>query len=321
MSESDRWDMIRFLIGRLLLTLPVMAVVSVVVFSLLYLTPGDPAEVIAGDIASQAEVEALREHLGLDRPFLERFGTWVTHVLSGDLGVSIFSQIPVTTLIAQRLAATLWLTCATVVLSTAIAIPAGIAAASWKNSWLDRTIMTFSTLGFSVPVFVVGYLLIYFFSIKLKWFPVQGFVPPGTSFTGFLRSIALPALSLSLVYVALIARMTRASMIEIMSGDFVRTARAKGLNPARIVWVHALRNASLPIVTTIGMGIAALLGGVVVTESVFGIPGLGRLLVDSVLSRDYPLIQALILLFAFAYVVINLVTDVVYMLIDPRLRT
>ena len=313
--------MIRFLIARLLLTLPVMAVVSLVVFSLLYLTPGDPAEVIAGDHASPAEVEALREHLGLDRPFLERFGTWVVHVLSGDLGVSIFSQIPVTTLIGQRLAATLWLACATVVLSTAIAIPAGIAAAAWKNSRLDRTLMALSTLGFSVPVFVIGYLLIYLFSVKLKWFPVQGFVPPGTSLTGFLRSITLPALSLSLVYIALIARMTRASMIEVMSGDFVRTARAKGLGAGRVIWVHALRNASLPIVTTIGMGIAALLGGVVVTESVFGIPGLGRLLVDSVLSRDYPLIQALILLFALAYVVINLVTDLIYMLIDPRLRT
>ena len=313
--------MIRFLIGRLLLTVPVMAVVSLVVFSLLYLTPGDPAEVIAGDFATDEQVEALRESLGLNRPFLERFGTWVAHVLKGELGVSIFSQMQVSTMIAQRLEATLWLAFATIVLSTAIAIPAGVMAATWKNSRLDRAIMALSTLGFSIPIFVVGYLLIYFFSVQLSWFPVQGFVSPGTSLVGFIRSITLPALSLSLVFIALIARITRASMIETMSSDFVRTARAKGLAPGRVVWIHTLRNASLPIVTTIGIGVANLLGGVVVTESVFGIPGLGRLLVESVLARDYPLIQALILLFALAYVVINLLTDIIYMLIDPRLRT
>lgn len=313
--------MFRFLSGRLLLALPVMGVVSLIVFSLLYLTPGDPAQVIAGDNASQAEVDMLRERLGLDQPFFVRFGSWLLQILSGHFGVSIFSQIPVTTLIAQRMEATLWLAGATVLLSTATAIPAGVAAACWRNSWLDRIIMALSTLAFSVPVFVVGYLLIYLFSIQLKLFPVQGYVSPGADLGGFLRSIALPSLSLSLVYVALIARMTRASMIEVLSGDFVRTAHAKGLAPGRVVWVHALRNASLPIVTTIGMGIAVLLGGVVVTETVFGIPGLGRLLVDSVNSRDYPLTQALILLFALAYVIINLVTDIVYMLIDPRLRS
>lgn len=313
--------MLKFLFARLLLTIPVMAVVSLVVFSLLYLTPGDPAEVIAGEFATESDIAELRERLGLDQPFYLRFGIWVVQVLSGDLGTSIFSQMSVSTMITQRLEATVWLACATVVLSTALAIPAGVAAANWKGSRLDRAIMTMSTLGFSVPIFVVGYLLIYAFSVHLKWFPVQGFVPPGQDFIAFARSIALPALSLSLVFVALIARITRASMIEVLSGDFVRTARAKGLRPSRIVWVHALRNASLPIVTTIGVGIANLLGGVVVTETVFGIPGLGRLLVESVLSRDYPLIQALILLFAFAYVAINLLTDIVYMLIDPRLRT
>ncbi|KAA0910018.1 ABC transporter permease [Aquicoccus porphyridii] len=313
--------MLTFLLGRIFLTIPVMAVVSLVVFSLLYLTPGDPAQLIAGEMATENDIAALREQLGLDQPFFVRFATWVAHVLSGDLGTSIYSQLPVGTVIAQRLGATLWLACATVIISTALAVPAGVAAAYWRGSRMDRIIMAMSTLGFSVPIFVVGYLLIFAFSVKLKWFPVQGFVPPGENLLGFVRSITLPALSLSLVFVALIARITRASMIEVMSGDFVRTARAKGLRPSRIVWVHSLRNASLPIVTTIGVGIANLLGGVVVTESVFGIPGLGRLLVESVLSRDYPMVQALILLFALAYVLINLITDILYMLIDPRLRT
>lgn len=313
--------MLTFLLGRIFLTIPVMAVVSLVVFSLLYLTPGDPAQLIAGEMATENDIAALREQLGLDQPFFVRFATWVAHVLSGDLGTSIYSQLPVGTVIAQRLGATLWLACATVIISTALAVPAGVAAAYWRGSRMDRIIMAMSTLGFSVPIFVVGYLLIFAFSVKLKWFPVQGFVPPGENLLGFVRSITLPALSLALVFVALIARITRASMIEVMSGDFVRTARAKGLRPSRIVWVHSLRNASLPIVTTIGVGIANLLGGVVVTESVFGIPGLGRLLVESVLSRDYPMVQALILLFALAYVLINLITDILYMLIDPRLRT
>lgn len=313
--------MLAFLFGRILLTIPVLVVVSLVVFSLLYLTPGDPAQLIAGEGATEADIAALRERLGLDDPFLSRFGTWVSHILAGDLGASIYSQMPVGTMIAQRFEATVWLALATIVFSTAMAIPAGVAAAYWRGSRLDRVLMSLSTLGFSVPIFVVGYLLIFAFSVHLKWFPVQGFVPPGEDLVAFLKSITLPSLSLSLVFVALIARITRASMIEVMSGDFVRTARAKGLRPSRIVWVHSLRNASLPIITTIGVGIANLLGGVVVTESVFGIPGLGRLLVESVLSRDYPTVQALILLFAFAYVIINLLTDIIYMLIDPRLRT
>lgn len=313
--------MLAFLFGRILLTIPVLVVVSLVVFSLLYLTPGDPAQLIAGEGATEADIAALRERLGLDDPFLSRFGTWVSHILAGDLGTSIYSQMPVGTMIAQRFEATVWLALATIVFSTAMAIPAGVAAAYWRGSRLDRVLMSLSTLGFSVPIFVVGYLLIFAFSVHLKWFPVQGFVPPGEDLVAFLKSITLPSLSLSLVFVALIARITRASMIEVMSGDFVRTARAKGLRPSRIVWVHSLRNASLPIITTIGVGIANLLGGVVVTESVFGIPGLGRLLVESVLSRDYPTVQALILLFAFAYVIINLLTDIIYMLIDPRLRT
>lgn len=313
--------MLAFLFGRILLTIPVLVVVSLVVFSLLYLTPGDPAQLIAGEGATEADIAALREQLGLDDPFLSRFGAWVSHILSGDLGASIYSQLPVGTMISQRFEATVWLALATILISTAMAIPAGVAAAYWRGSRLDRVLMSMSTLGFSVPIFVVGYLLIFAFSVHLKWFPVQGFVPPGEDLVAFLKSITLPALSLSLVFVALIARITRASMIEVMSGDFVRTARAKGLRPSRIVWVHSLRNASLPIITTIGVGIANLLGGVVVTESVFGIPGLGRLLVESVLSRDYPTVQALILLFAFAYVIINLLTDIIYMLIDPRLRT
>ena len=312
--------MYAYIARRLLATLPVMAVVGVAVFMLLHLTPGDPAVVIAGDYAQPEDIEKIRERLGLNEPLHVQFFNWVGAVLSGDLGTSIFSNLPVTKLIGQRLEPTLALATATIIFAILVAVPLGVIAA-WKARTLtDRVVMIFAVLGFSVPVFVIGYAMMWLFSITLGWFPVQGYKPIGEGFWPFLRSIALPTVSLGIIYVALIARITRASMLEVLSEDYMRTARAKGLDNNALLIRHALRNASVPIVTIIGIGIALLIGGVVVTESVFNIPGLGRLTIDAVLRRDYPVIQGVILIFSGAYVIVNLVIDLSYALLDPRIR-
>ena len=312
--------MYAYIARRLLATLPVMAVVGVAVFMLLHLTPGDPAVVIAGDYAQPEDIEKIRERLGLNEPLHVQFFNWVGAVLSGDLGTSIFSNLPVTRLIGQRLEPTLALATATIIFAILVAVPLGVIAA-WKARTLtDRVVMVFAVLGFSVPVFVIGYAMMWLFSITLGWFPVQGYKPIGEGFWPFLRSITLPTVSLGIIYVALIARITRASMLEVLSEDYMRTARAKGLDNNALLIRHALRNASVPIVTIIGIGIALLIGGVVVTESVFNIPGLGRLTIDAVLRRDYPVIQGVILIFSGAYVIVNLVIDLSYALLDPRIR-
>ena len=275
-----------------------MAVVGVAVFLLLHLTPGDPAVVIAGDYARPEDIEKIRERLGLNEPLYVQFFNWVGAVLSGDLGVSIFSNLPVAKLIGQRLEPTLALALATIVFAILVAVPMGVIAAWKAGSLTDRLIMVFAVLGFSVPVFVIGYAMMWLFSITLGWFPVQGYKPIAEGFWPFLRSITLPTLALGIIYVALIARITRASMLEVLAEDYMRTARAKGLDNRALLMRHALRNASVPIVTIIGIGIALLIGGVVVTESVFNIPGLGRLTIDAVLRRDYPIIQGVILIFS-----------------------
>jgi peptide/nickel transport system permease protein len=305
---------------RALATIPVMAVVALFVFSLLYIAPGDPAAIIAGDQATPEQVERIRAGLGLDRPFLVRFGEWSWQVAHGDLGHSIFTNLPVTTMIAQRIEPTLSLMVVTLVLSVALAVPLGVIAAAWQGSWIDRLVMLGAVLGFSVPVFVVGYLLAYVFALTLGWFPVQGFQPISRGVWPFLRSLILPALALGGIYIALIARVTRAAMLEVLSQDYVRTARAKGLGQRAILFVHALKNAAVPIVTVIGIGVALLIGGAVVTESVFAIPGLGRLTVDAILRRDYPVIQGVVLLFSFLYVLVNLAVDLLYTAFDPRIR-
>ncbi len=312
--------MYAYIARRLLATLPVMAVVGIAVFMLLHLTPGDPAVVIAGDYARPEDIEKIRERLGLNEPLHIQFFSWVGAVLSGDLGTSIFSNLPVSKLIGQRLEPTLALAVATIVFAILVAVPMGVIAA-WKAGTLtDRVIMVFAVLGFSVPVFVIGYAMMWLFSITLGWFPVQGYKPIGDGFWPFLRSIALPTAALGIIYVALIARITRASMLEVLTEDYMRTARAKGLDNKALLIRHALRNASVPIVTIIGIGIALLIGGVVVTESVFNIPGLGRLTIDAVLRRDYPIIQGVILIFSGAYVIVNLAIDLSYTVLDPRIR-
>src|SRR5258705_5423481 len=312
--------MLSFILRRVVATLPVMAIVALFVFSLLYIAPGDPAVVIAGDRASPAYVEPIRQSLGLDRPFRVQFGTWVWHILHGDLGTSIFTSLPVTALIGQRIEPTLSLMVITLLLTISIAVPLGVVAAWKAGTWIDRAIMTFAVFGFSLPVFVVGYVLAYVFALQFEWLPVQGYTPLSEGVWPWLQNLILPSIALGCVYIALIARITRASMLEVLQQDYIRTARAKGLGQRGILFVHALKNAAVPIVTMIGIGIALLIGGAVVTESVFAIPGLGRLTIDAILRRDYPVIQGIVLLFSFLYVLVNLMVDVTYTLVDPRIR-
>jgi peptide/nickel transport system permease protein len=312
--------MLSYILRRVLSTLPVMGIVALFVFSLLYIAPGDPAAVIAGDQASPADVERIRQGLGLDRPFLVQFGTWLWHILHGDLGTSIFTNLPVASMIAQRIEPTFSLMAITLVLTILVAVPLGVVAAWKAGSWVDRTIMAFAVFAFSLPVFVVGYVLAYVFALQFEWLPVQGYTPLAAGLWPWLQNLILPALALGSVYIALIARITRASMLEVLQQDYVRTARAKGLGQRNILFVHALKNAAVPIVTVIGIGIALLIGGAVVTESVFAIPGLGRLTIDAILRRDYPVIQGIVLLFSFLYVLVNLMVDVTYTLVDPRIR-
>lgn len=312
--------MIALIIKRLVATTFVMAFVALFVFGLLHLAPGDPAAVIAGDIATKEDIERIRNALGLDLPFHTQFLNWLGAIMQGDLGTSIFSGRPVAELILQRVEPTLALTTTTILLSVVVAVPLGIVAAWRAGSWVDRSTMGFAVLGFSVPVFVFAYLLIMIFAAQLKLVPVMGYVSPTDDVGGFLRSIALPTVALGVTYVALIARITRASMLEAINQDYIRTAHAKGLGIIPILFRHALRNASVPIVTTVGIGIALLIGGVVVTESVFAIPGLGRLTADSILRRDYPIVQGVILIFSAIYVLINLTIDIIYIIVDPRIR-
>ena len=312
--------MLSYILRRVLSTLPVMGIVALFVFSLLYIAPGDPAAVIAGDQASPADVERIRQGLGLDRPFLVQFGTWLWNILHGDLGTSIFTNMPVAAMIAQRIEPTFSLMAITLVLTILVAVPLGVVAAWKAGSWVDRTIMAFAVFAFSLPVFVVGYVLAYVFALQFEWLPVQGYTPLTAGVWPWLKNLILPALALGTVYIALIARITRASMLEVLQQDYVRTARAKGLGQRNILFVHALKNAAVPIVTVIGIGIALLIGGAVVTESVFAIPGLGRLTIDAILRRDYPVIQGIVLLFSFLYVLVNLMVDVTYTLVDPRIR-
>ncbi len=312
--------MLNFLLRRLLSTLPVLAVVAVLVFALLRLTPGDPAAVLAGDAATPEQMAEIRATLGLDRSLPEQFVVWAGHLLRGDLGQSYSYKTDVATLIGQRLEPTLSLAALTIVIAVLVAVPLGVLAAWRFGSWLDRLLMGFSVAGFSIPVFILAYVLIWAVSLKLGWLPVQGYQRLADGFWPWLQHLLLPAVTLSVLYVALISRVTRACVLDTLGEDYIRTARAKGL-PEKVVLVrHALANAAVPIVTVIGIGIALLIGGVVVTESIFAIPGLGRLTVDAVLARDFPTLQGLILLFSVVYVLVNLTVDLSYLWFDPRIR-
>ena len=312
--------MYSFLARRLLATIPVLLIVAVLVFLMLRLTPGDPAAILAGDAASTEQIARIRESLGLDKPIVVQFGIWFGNLLSGDLGESFYYKQRVTALIGQRLEPTLSLATFTILLAVIVSVPLGVIAAWRFGGWFDRMLMGFSVLGFSVPVFVLAYILIWLVSLKLGLLPVQGYQRLVDGIWPYLRHLILPAVTLSVIYIALIARVTRASVLEALGEDYIRTARAKGLPEVRVLVRHALANAAVPIVTVIGIGIALLVGGVVVTESVYAIPGLGRLTVDAVLARDFPTIQGVILFFSFVYVLINLLVDLSYVFLDPRIR-
>jgi peptide/nickel transport system permease protein len=312
--------MFGYIVRRVLATIPVMVVVAIFVFALLHLSPGDPAAIIAGDNATAADIARIREKLGLDEPLLVQFGGWVWHLLHGDLGISIFTNLPVSTLIAQRVGPTVALTISTLLVSIVVAIPMGVLAAWKAGTWVDRVVMVFAVIGFSVPIFVLAYILIYVLAIATNLLPVQGYVSPQDGIKPFLSHLVMPSVALGITFTALIARITRASMLDVLAQDYIRTAHAKGLSNERVLLRHALKNAAVPIATIIGIGVALLIGGVVVTETVFAIPGLGRLTVDAILRRDYPIIQGIILIFSAAYVVVNLLVDLSYALLDPRIR-
>jgi len=307
--------MASYITQRLLSTILVMTLVGIFVFLLLHLSAGDPAAIIAGDYATPQQIVEIRKRLGLDDPLLVQFWRWAFRVLQGDLGVSIFSNTPVSTLILQRLEPTLSLALLTMLFAVTIAVSFGVVAAWRVGSLVDRVLMGFSVLGFSMPAFVVGYGLIYIFAIELRWLPVQGYRSIIEGVGPWLLHLVLPTVTLGLAYVALIARMTRASMLEVLEEDYIRTAKTKTM-----LMKHALKNAGVPIITVIGIGVALLIGGVVITETVFNIPGIGRLVVDAISKRDYPIIQGVILLFSGIYVLVNLLVDLSYSLIDPRIR-
>jgi peptide/nickel transport system permease protein len=297
-----------------------MGIVAVFVFLLLHLSPGDPAAIIAGDNATAEQIAGIRKQLGLDDPLPVQFLRWVSAVVQGDLGISIFSNEPVAKLISQRIEPTLSLALTTLIVAVTLAVSFGVLAA-WKvGTWIDRSLMVLSVIGFSVPVFVVGYMLIYVFSINLRWLPVQGYSPIDQGFGPWIERLVLPSIALGLAYVALIARITRTSMLEVLAEDYIRTANAKGVATRSVLLKHALKNAGVPIVTVIGIGVALLIGGVVITETVFNIPGVGRLVVDAISKRDYPIIQGVILIFSGVYVLVNLLVDMSYTLLDPRIR-
>jgi len=312
--------MLAYVIRRVLATIPVMGVVALFVFSLLHFAPGDPAAIIAGDQATTEVVERIREQLGLNEPFLTQFGRWIFAVLHGDLGFSIFSNQPVSLMIFQRVEPTIALAVCAMLISIVVAVPMGVLAAWKAGTWIDRAVMAFAVAGFSFPTFVIGYLLILAFALWLNVLPVQGYTSISEGVLPFLESIILPSVTLGIVLMALIARMTRAAMLEVLSQDYIRTAQAKGLGNARVLLAHALKNASVPIVTTIGLAFALLISGAIVTETVFSIPGVGRLTVDAILQRDYPLIQGLVLVFSASYVLLNLLVDISYTFLDPRIR-
>jgi peptide/nickel transport system permease protein len=287
---------------------------------MLRLAPGDPAAAIVGDSGTSENIAKVREQLGLNESLPVQFVRWSGRLLQGNLGESYFMKKTVVDLIGQRIEPTVSLAAVTLVVTILVAVPLGVVAAWRHGGWLDRMLMGFSVMGFSIPAFVIGYVLIWIFALHLQWLPVQGYQRLSQGPLPWIKHLILPSITLSIIYVALIARVTRAAVAEAMTEDYIRTARAKGISEKRVLMRHALANAAIPIATVIGIGIALLIGGVVVTETVFAIPGLGQLTVDAVLSRDFPLIQGITLFFSVVYVLVNLLIDLSYLVFDPRIR-
>ncbi|MGG3467529.1 ABC transporter permease [Neobacillus pocheonensis] len=310
----------KFLVRRLLLTIPILFLVSVLTFSLIHLIPGDPARVILGQEATPEAYQSLRAELGLDKPIVVQYFTWVGHVLTGNLGISIMDRVPVTELISQRLPATVELTIGTFVVALLIAFPAGILAAVRRGTALDYTSTFVALGGMSIPSFWLAMMAIIYFSVHLGWLPASGYVSIAQNPVQNLMAMILPCLATGLRESAVLMRMLRSSLLEVVNMDFVRTAKAKGLNEVKTILGHVLRNAMIPVVTTSGLMIAGLLGGLVITESIFSIPGFGRLIVESVFKRDYVTVQGAILVSAVLVVGVNLVVDLLYAVIDPRIK-
>ena len=310
----------RYLAQRLLTTVPVLLIVSVLIFSLMHVAPGDPASFMAGDEARPEQIERIRQKLGLDEPLYKQLGLYYVDIFRGDLGESVFTKFDVTELILQRIEPTISIAMFAMLLAILISIPSGVLAAWKANSWVDRAVMVFAVFGFAIPVFWLGFNMIWLFAVKLNWFPALGYRPISDGVFPWLRSMTLPATTVGIIVAALIARMTRSAMLEVLREDYIRTARAKGLGEFAVLFRHALRNASIPIVTVVGLSMAGLVSGLVVTEAVFAIPGMGRLIVDGVTRRDYPIIQGTVLVITVFYVLINLVVDIGYGWLDPKIR-
>ncbi len=312
--------MLGFIARRLLASIPVVLIVGVITFSIMHAAPGDPAVLMAGDEATPEDVDRIRKDLGLDKPVLVQFVRWTGRLLRGDLGTSIFSKHSIASLLTPRLQPSLGYASMAIIMTALIGVPLGVIAA-WKAGTItDRAIMLFSVLGFAIPVFWLGLMAILLFAVQLGWFPAVGYTPIGDSFFGFLQSLTLPALANAIPFSALVARMTRSTMLEVLHEDYIRTARAKGLSEVVVHMRHALRNAAIPVVTVVGVIFGALIGGAVVTETVFAIPGIGRLIIDAVVRRDFPIVQAMLMVISVSYVLVNLATDVVYAYLDPRIR-
>jgi len=311
--------MLLIILKRLAATVPVLLVVAVVIFSVLRLTPGDPAAIVAGDGATVQQIEEIRRHMGLDQPIPVQFFKWMGDVLQGDFGTSLISNLPVKDMILDRMGPTIAITLYTVLYTVIISIPVGIISAWRRGKAVDKVVTAGSVLGFSVPVFITAYVLIFIFSMALGWLPVQGYRPLSEGLWPHIKHLILPVASLGTIYIALVTRFVRSSIIDTLGEDYIRTARAKGLNERSVLIHHALGNAAVPILTIIGITITMLIGGVVVTESVFNIPGLGRLVVEAILAKDFTIIQALIVLFSVVDIVINLIIDILYKVFDPRI--
>ncbi|WP_291295473.1 ABC transporter permease [Elioraea sp.] len=309
-----------YIAWRLVSAVPVILLVTLISFSIMSLVPGDPAAIIAGATATDAEIADLRVALGLDRPFLTRLVHWYGDLLSGDLGRSILLQRPVAEAIAERLPVTLALGAYALVLTLVFGVGLGVVAAVRQNTWVDQICMTVAVLGVSIPNLWLALLFVFLFAVTLGWFPTGGYVPFGEDAVGALVALTLPAISLALMQVGLLARMTRSAMLEVLRQDFVRTARAKGLPGWFVVLRHALGNALIPLVTVMGIILSLMISGTVVIESVFSLPGMGRLIVNAIQRRDYPVIQGGLMLIATALVLVNLVVDLLYAWLDPRVR-
>ena len=312
--------MIRYIVRRLLATIPVVVLVTVMVFLLLHITPGDPVVILLGEEASPDAVAALRHSLELDRPLPVQYGTWLWRAAHGNLGGSLRTHDPVTALILERYPATLELSALAMILSLCIAMPLGVVSAVHRNSWLDALVTPLAISGISMPSFWLGILLIWVFSVLLRWFPTVGFVPLGVSLTGNLHTLTLPVVTLGVALAAIVMRITRASVLQVLQQDYVRTARAKGVGERVVVLRHALRTALIPVVTVLGLQTGALLGGAVIVETIFALPGIGRLIVDSIFARDFPVVQGAVLVLAVSFIAVNLVVDLMYARLDPRVR-